>query len=343
MLMRARFLLALGLALLPAGPAAAATGQNGLFNTPCGFSHRAADDPIVFPGRPGASHMHDFLGNSSTGAGSTLDSLRAGGTVCFRQTDRSAYWVPMLIVDGYRVAPRNSNIYYRTAGREPASIQPFPQGLKVIAGDAHAHAPQDRGIVEWRCDTGPPFHERLGPPRSARASHLRAIRRHRRAARRLRAALRRAGARGDRAAARRARAGLRRHRLAIRRRRAALRQLRRDSTPLVCPPANTLRATVRFPDCWDGRSADSADHKSHLAYSVWSRELQRRVCPAGHPTAVPKVNLNLRYASAGGRDVRLSSGSVHTMHADFFNAWDEAALAALVKRCLNADVDCGRR
>src|SRR5215208_7874929 len=44
----------------------------------CGFSHRALVDPIVdFGGK--ADHMHDFFGNKTTSANSTLESLRAGG------------------------------------------------------------------------------------------------------------------------------------------------------------------------------------------------------------------------------------------------------------------------
>src|SRR5438128_12610277 len=38
----------------------------------CAFSHRAPDDPIVFPGKPGLSHDHSFVGNESTDAFSTF-------------------------------------------------------------------------------------------------------------------------------------------------------------------------------------------------------------------------------------------------------------------------------
>ena len=34
--------------------------------------------------------------------------------------------------------------------------------------------------------------------------------------------------------------------------------------------------------------------------------------------------------------VTLSSGAASTMHADFFNAWDQQKLTALVDRCINA-------
>ena len=45
----------------------------------CRFSHQAPDDPIVFFGKPGASHQHTFVGNRTTNASSTFGSLRSGG------------------------------------------------------------------------------------------------------------------------------------------------------------------------------------------------------------------------------------------------------------------------
>ena len=58
-------MLALSLLAVPAIPATAAA-TSGSFVTQCDFSHRLPDDPIVFPGQPGASHSHDFTGNRST-------------------------------------------------------------------------------------------------------------------------------------------------------------------------------------------------------------------------------------------------------------------------------------
>src|SRR5919197_133805 len=65
---------------LPA-PAAAA-GPPGQFVVRCPYSHSLMDDPIVFPGQPGASHMHDFFGNESVNAFSTMASMLAGQTTC---------------------------------------------------------------------------------------------------------------------------------------------------------------------------------------------------------------------------------------------------------------------
>jgi len=53
------------------------TGAN--FVVRCGFSHRAQVDPIVDFGKT-AHHMHDFFGNTTTSANSTLESLRAAAS-----------------------------------------------------------------------------------------------------------------------------------------------------------------------------------------------------------------------------------------------------------------------
>ena len=37
----------------------------------CGYSHPLTDDPIVFPGQPGASHFHDFFGDVGAIEGQT--------------------------------------------------------------------------------------------------------------------------------------------------------------------------------------------------------------------------------------------------------------------------------
>jgi hypothetical protein len=50
-------------------PSAHAAGQT--FFTDCLPSHRAPDDPIAYPKQPGASHLHDFIGNTTTNAFST--------------------------------------------------------------------------------------------------------------------------------------------------------------------------------------------------------------------------------------------------------------------------------
>jgi hypothetical protein len=107
-----------------------------------------------------------------------------------------------------------------------------------------------------------------------------------------------------------------------------------SSRPPSCPPASKLQLHVNFPDCWDGKRLDSVDHKRHMAYSANGR------CPPSHPVGVPALSLVYQYPPPTGM-VALSSGPVYSAHADFINAWNEDALKALVRHCLNDLRPCG--
>jgi hypothetical protein len=115
----------------------------------CTFSHRNTDDPIVFPNTPGASHDHSFVGNQSTNAFSTVDSLLGGPTTCRRSGETAAYWMPTLYVDGNAVAPTGATIYYRR--KTLRRVQATPSGFRMIAGDATAQTPQRRQVTFWNC------------------------------------------------------------------------------------------------------------------------------------------------------------------------------------------------
>jgi hypothetical protein len=105
------------------------------FNASCKVSHHASDDPIVFPGLAGASHNHTFIGNKTTNARSTAESLRAAGTTCEPAQDHSAYWIPTLYQSGNVVDPTGVTVYYGSRLKDPSKTQPFPFGLRMIAGD----------------------------------------------------------------------------------------------------------------------------------------------------------------------------------------------------------------
>jgi Domain of unknown function (DUF1996) len=144
-------ILAGGLLLSIAGGSEASSpsprGTN--FFSDCRFSHAAPDDPIVRPGLPGASHPHEFFGNTSTDARSSLASLLGHGTTCTRKADTAAYWVPALYRNGHVVKPLEAIIYYRI--RSIDRVHPFPPGLKIVAGNAGATVPQSTRIVFWNC------------------------------------------------------------------------------------------------------------------------------------------------------------------------------------------------
>ncbi len=124
-------------------------GKPGLFASFCPYSHSASDDPIVFPRQPGASHLHDFYGNTAVDAFSTADSLRSSGlTTCNFVGDTAAYWVPTLFENGQRVVADYLAPYYTAGEKNAATIEPFPRGLKMVVKDADA--------TKWYCFDGRP-------------------------------------------------------------------------------------------------------------------------------------------------------------------------------------------
>jgi hypothetical protein len=133
-----------------------ASPVRGSFLSVCRYSHRAMDDPIVNLGMPGMSHSHDFAGNRTTNASSTLASLRAGKTTCDRRADTAAYWAPTLYDAGTATAPRVFRVYYRPAVVDQRKVRAFPAGLKMVAGDAAATRPQRLGVSAWACSIAGP-------------------------------------------------------------------------------------------------------------------------------------------------------------------------------------------
>ena len=135
-------------------PAAVATNGaasvNHFFTITCRFSHAAPDDPIVYPGKPGRSHEHAFLGNVSTNASTTPASLPSHRTTCNHAGDDSAYWAPALYAGGKPVAPTDATIYYSRLTSAP--VKPFPAGLEMIAGNSHAVTPQSPSVTNWECN-----------------------------------------------------------------------------------------------------------------------------------------------------------------------------------------------
>ena len=119
------------------------------FAVVCGFAREAMDDPIVYPGQAGKSHDHTFVGNRGTNADSTTASLLVGGTTCDDRADRSAYWMPTLLVAGKAVLPWGARATYRRS--VAGTVVPFPDGLRMIAGDSHAQAAQPLSVVAWTC------------------------------------------------------------------------------------------------------------------------------------------------------------------------------------------------
>ena len=106
----------------------------------------------------------------------------------------------------------------------------------------------------------------------------------------------------------------------------------------ICGPGADLVRYILFPECWDGKHLDSPDHKAHMAFGIGGG-----VCPADNPVQVPTLVYTLAYPTSLAQDtsaITLASGTIHSLHADFFNAWESDALAQRVRDCLNQHVKC---
>jgi hypothetical protein len=112
-------------------------------------------------------------------------------------------------------------------------------------------------------------------------------------------------------------------------------------------PGHTfVRATVIFPNCGKKNAAgaivkDSADHRSHVAYPVSARV----GCPASHPIQLPHVKINVRFDVSNciqaGCHLASDMGAPCTkngcsLHADFWNTWNQTAHVKMVQTKLNA-------
>ena len=102
-----------------------------------------------------------------------------------------------------------------------------------------------------------------------------------------------------------------------------------------CPPGHNLQVTILFPNCWNGADLDSANHKSHMAYTAAG------ACPSTHPVRIVQVLPEIEYATTGGVGFHPASGDAITVHADFWNTWDQAILEELVQDCIvTAEFGC---
>ncbi|MGW7432231.1 DUF1996 domain-containing protein [Streptomyces sp. NPDC054861] len=251
------------------------------FQAGCAVTHTAADDPILYPGQPGASHDHTFMGNTTTNAHSTTASLTPGPTACTAPADASAYWMPSLYKGNTKILPAGPQvIYYKAGVTDYRSVRPFPKGLRFIVGSPTQSAQEFRnhkGFVEgWEC--------------------------------------------GD--------------------------SFFNTDFPASCPSRPDVQLNLRFqaPSCWDGKYLDTPDHKSHMSYTVVKPGTNDNMCPASHPVALPMIEFKMAWPVNGDMSqVRLSSGKGYSFHYDFFNAWEERTLKALVDHCIVGGLQCDTR
>lgn len=120
----------------PISPQSNGGNPQGQFRLQCLPSHFSTEDPVVFPGEPGAGHLHMFFGNLEADAFSTPESLLASGASTCQggELNRSAYWMPAMVdSDGSVITPEAITLYYKS--HRPAEVDGvYPHGLRMLAG-----------------------------------------------------------------------------------------------------------------------------------------------------------------------------------------------------------------
>jgi len=300
----------------------------GTFRTKCGVSHVSYDDPIVFPGNPGESHLHLFVGNTDLDSSTTTRNIRSasastcqGGPLNF-----TGYWIPALLRpngsggytylwpddtyvldengtpmrDGAGKPIENENrgpdIYYKR-GQAEGDVTPFPVGLRMISGRTSA-TPDDRQEFEgigggWSChDVDSATHYDHIPPCQA------------------------------------------------------------NPDPSVM---NRLHLSIIFPQCWDGVHLDSPNHTSHMAFP-YSPGNGHFYCPDTHPVFMPRVSYEFYWritpqnvVNGTTSEWRMSSDhytvdSTHaggySFHGDWMMAWNPEIMRTFTEYCINRGKHC---
>ncbi|WP_435834110.1 DUF1996 domain-containing protein, partial [Streptomyces albogriseolus] len=124
------------------------------------------------------------------------------------------------------------------------------------------------------------------------------------------------------------------------------RQLK-DKYPL-CPEGSDVVRSFAFQSCWDGRNIDSANHRTHMAFTDAEGN-----CPAGFqpiPQLVQRIVYDVDAPSLedGGKTVPLFAvdsfpEQLHkpiTDHGDFINVFEEDLMNEMVA-CINEGRTCG--
>ncbi|MCX4695110.1 DUF1996 domain-containing protein [Streptomyces sp. NBC_01408] len=156
-------------------PAPGPDASTGSVAVDCGRNeqgHYNEDNLVVSPGlRAGAHHTHAYVGNLSTDAMSTDESLDAAATSC-KGGDRSTYYWPVLRrLDRPGTRPHETSAGHGNTGEivpeasvlvefrgNPASkVVPMPRFLRGMTGDAVAHtAGSDADVrARWGCSGSP--------------------------------------------------------------------------------------------------------------------------------------------------------------------------------------------
>jgi hypothetical protein len=304
-------------------------GDEAKFRFNCIASHFRYDDPILFPGAPGAAHLHMFFGNTLTAANSTYRTLRTTGhgTCSGGPLNRTGYWVPAMVntATDQIVKPYSIQFYYinirhilyddgtggitstscaslggngnMTDGRAAACptepVGPIVRGLRAISGFklSSGAVPTTYGALASQAVPGQNWYWQCLHDDVLQGTQK--------------------GVFWD------------------------------ANTPANgiqgCGEGGATNPAIHLvlsaPNCWDGTDGSSGDGYSHLAFGGVGADAEP-ICPSTHPKRIPTLILQIFYPINGGEadysKWKLSSdyhgGATYrggaTAHFDSFWAWN---------------------
>jgi len=101
------------------------------------------------------------------------------------------------------------------------------------------------------------------------------------------------------------------------------------AAPYNCAPYHaTVQATIKFPNCWNGKGLNTSD----VVYPG-----KHEVCPPGFPHILPHIRESIETTivnplnANGSVAISFSSGPYYTLHADVFEAWEQSRINFLLR------------
>ena len=127
--------------------------SEGAFRFTCGgAANLRYDDPVVYPGQPGKSHLHQPWGNADFNADTTPATLAASAETDCNATrfslNRSLYWMPALVLANSTTAiqPDLISVYYKRSAKGSAQCDP---ASPLFVGKCVSLPNQIRFIFGW--------------------------------------------------------------------------------------------------------------------------------------------------------------------------------------------------
>lgn len=295
----------------------------GAFRFICAPGHVNADDPVIYPGQKGASHPHQFYGNTGTNYQSTYENSRTTGlSTCMNIMNRSGYWQPAMINgDGKVVRPDYVVVYYKGWPKNspqctPGSWNyvgrcvPVPNAIRFIFGYDMVSGTLPTGGAEWKCLAYPPGNNAgIGGPSANNIVDAVA------------------------------------------------------GCPDAQGGIQRLDLALKAPTCWDGKNLDSPNHRSHTADFIRANDPEGRfrvACPKTHPYAMPHFTLQIFWEldntidksgtwEPGRKTWYLSSDLMPgmppqkpgtTFHGDYWEGWNQAVKKMWQDNCIDRLLNC---